>query len=198
MRQRGISGRSAASPRVTCIHPVPAQLTSLIGRERDLEEVGASLSSARLLTLTGAGGVGKTRLAVEAAARAAADFPDGVWWIELAALADPGAVAPTLVQALGVRAAARPERARRGCRLPATSGARCWCSTTASTWPTRWRARGRGAAARVSVADDPGDQPRPARDPRGDALGRCRRCAGGPDAARLFIDRARRVDRALA
>jgi predicted ATPase/DNA-binding CsgD family transcriptional regulator len=84
-------------------HNLPAQLSSLIGRERDLEEVGAMLSSARLLTLTGAGGVGKTRLAVEAAARGVGDFPDGVWWIELAALADSGLVRATLVQALGVR-----------------------------------------------------------------------------------------------
>ena len=82
---------------------IPAQLSPLIGRERDLEALRAMLPSARLLTLTGAGGVGKTRLAVEAGARAAAEFPDGVWWIELAALADPGAVASALVQALGVR-----------------------------------------------------------------------------------------------
>ena len=82
----------------------PAQLTSLIGRERDVEEVVASLAATRLMTLTGAGGVGKTRLAVAASARAAAEFPDGVYWIELAAVADPGAVAPTLAQTLGVRA----------------------------------------------------------------------------------------------
>ena len=61
------------------------------------------LSSARLLTLVGPGGVGKTRLAVEAAARSAGAFPGGVWWIELAALTDAGMVASTLVRALGVR-----------------------------------------------------------------------------------------------
>ena len=83
---------------------LPAQLTSLIGRERDLEEVATSLAATRLVTLTGAGGVGKTRLAVAAASRAAADFPDGVWWIELAAVTDAGAVAPTLARTLGVRA----------------------------------------------------------------------------------------------
>ena len=84
-------------------HNLPAQLSSLIGRERELEDVAAMLSSARLLTLTGAGGVGKTRLAVEAATRSVADFPDGAWWIELTAVADPGMVESTLVQALGVR-----------------------------------------------------------------------------------------------
>jgi predicted ATPase/DNA-binding CsgD family transcriptional regulator len=82
---------------------LPAELGPLIGRERDLEDVRATLSSSRLLTLTGAGGVGKTRLAVAAAARSAADFPGGVWWIELAALADPLLVGSTLVRALGVR-----------------------------------------------------------------------------------------------
>jgi predicted ATPase len=84
-------------------HELPGQLTTLIGREGDLKAVAASLSSARLLTLTGAGGVGKTRLAVEAAARGVAGFPDGVWWIALAGLDDAGAVASTLVQTLGLR-----------------------------------------------------------------------------------------------
>ncbi|MGH3030951.1 MAG: ATP-binding protein [Gaiellaceae bacterium] len=84
-------------------HNLPAQLSSLIGRERDLDEVGATLSSARLLTLTGAGGVGKTRLALETAARSVAGYPDGVWWIDLAALGDSGRVESTLVQALEVR-----------------------------------------------------------------------------------------------
>ena len=89
-------------PSGTAYH-LPVHLGSLIAREPDLDEVRATLSSVRLLTLTGAGGVGKTRLAVEAASRAVADFPDGVWWIELGALADSGAVASTLIQALGVR-----------------------------------------------------------------------------------------------
>jgi predicted ATPase len=84
-------------------HELPAQLSSLIGRERDLEAVGETLSSSRLVTLTGAGGVGKTRLAAEAAARRVADFPDGVWWIELADRADGGMVGAALVEALGVR-----------------------------------------------------------------------------------------------
>ena len=82
---------------------LPAQLSSLIGREQDLEEVRTALSSARLLTLTGAGGVGKTRLAAEAAARSGADFPGGVWWVELASLTAADMVEPTLLRALGVR-----------------------------------------------------------------------------------------------
>jgi len=83
-------------------HNLPAPLSSLIGREHVVEEIRARLSSSRLLTLTGAGGVGKTRLAIEAATRAAVDFPDGVWWNELADLSDGGAVESTLVRVLGV------------------------------------------------------------------------------------------------
>ncbi len=86
------------------MHNLPAPLGSLIGRERDLRDVRETLSSARLLTLTGAGGAGKTRLAIEAATQAAADFPGGVWWIELADLSDGAAVESVLVQVLGVRA----------------------------------------------------------------------------------------------
>ena len=82
---------------------MPAPLSSLIGRQQVVEEARAALSSARLLTLTGAGGVGKTRLAIEAATHARADFPGGVWWIELADLSDAGAVESMLVEVLGVR-----------------------------------------------------------------------------------------------
>ena len=105
------SERKGAAARVVSLparergraHDLPAQISSLIGREQDLADVRATLASARLVTLTGPGGVGKTRLAVEAGERAVADFSDGVWWIELAALADEGGVGSTLVQALGVR-----------------------------------------------------------------------------------------------
>jgi predicted ATPase/DNA-binding CsgD family transcriptional regulator len=82
---------------------LPARLDSLVGRERDLAEVRAALSSSRLLTLTGPGGVGKTRLALEAAERCGGDFPDGVWWMELGPVADSGLVDATLVQVLDVR-----------------------------------------------------------------------------------------------
>src|SRR5829696_799273 len=101
----------AISPRVVPLrreagapgHNVPSPLSSLIGRERDLAEVRATLSSARLVTLTGTGGVGKTRLAAEAAARSVGDFPGGVWWVELASLTAADMVEPTLLRALGVR-----------------------------------------------------------------------------------------------
>jgi len=79
--------------------PVPA--TPFLGRERELGEVLGHLRSSRLLTLTGAGGSGKTRLAAQAAAEAAEDFPGGVWWVSLAALLDPAFVLDSIAQVLG-------------------------------------------------------------------------------------------------
>jgi predicted ATPase/DNA-binding SARP family transcriptional activator len=86
-------------------HNLPAPLTSLVGREPDLAGLEKLLGEARLLTLTGTGGTGKTRLALEAAARAAGRFRDGVWLAELAGIADPGLVAAQVMGALGVRQA---------------------------------------------------------------------------------------------
>src|ERR1700753_3068747 len=71
------------------LRPTP---TSFIGRESELDEVQAALKAHRLVTLTGVGGVGKTRLALEVAARLVDEFPDGVWFFELAAVTDPAAV----------------------------------------------------------------------------------------------------------
>jgi predicted ATPase/class 3 adenylate cyclase len=81
--------------------PVPA--TPFLGRERELEDVVELLSQdgARLLTLTGPGGTGKTRLALQAAGRASDAYPDGVWWIPLAPLRDPALVLETAGQILG-------------------------------------------------------------------------------------------------
>jgi predicted ATPase/class 3 adenylate cyclase len=78
------------------------QTTSFIGREAELAEVQEALKVHRLVTLTGAGGVGKTRLATEVAARLADEFPDGVWFFELAAVADPTAVPDTVAAVLGI------------------------------------------------------------------------------------------------
>ncbi|WP_219461787.1 BTAD domain-containing putative transcriptional regulator [Nonomuraea rhizosphaerae] len=72
---------------------LPASLNALIGRDEAIAEVGALLESARLVTLTGSGGVGKTRLALETAARLADAYPDGAWLVELAPL-DPGSLGP--------------------------------------------------------------------------------------------------------
>ena len=76
--------------------------TSFIGREAELAEVQEALKAHRLVTLTGVGGVGKTRLATEVAARLADGFPDGVWLFELAAVTDPAAVPDAVAAVLGI------------------------------------------------------------------------------------------------
>ncbi len=82
---------------------LPVQLSSFIGRKRELREVGRLLSDHRLITLTGAGGCGKTRLAVQAASETLERFPDGAWWVELAPLADERLVGAAIAEALGIR-----------------------------------------------------------------------------------------------
>ena len=82
---------------------LPAQLTSFVGRRRELAEVSQLLASARLVTLTGASGCGKTRLALQVAHAAGAAFADGVWLAELAALRDPALTPDLVAQILGVR-----------------------------------------------------------------------------------------------
>jgi predicted ATPase len=79
-----------------------AATTSFIGRESEGGEVQAAVKAHRLVTLTGAGGVGKTRLALEVAGRLVDEFPDGVWLFELAAVADPAAVPDAVAAVLGV------------------------------------------------------------------------------------------------
>ncbi|HKX16504.1 MAG TPA: LuxR C-terminal-related transcriptional regulator [bacterium] len=81
---------------------LPAHVTSFIGREREIADVIGLLDSSRLLTLTGSGGAGKTRLALQVAAAALRDFADGVWMVELASLADPSLVPQTLASVLSV------------------------------------------------------------------------------------------------
>ena len=83
---------------------LPAQPNALIGRARDLEEVRRLVRTSRIVTLTGAGGSGKTRLALEAAASLVNDFRDGVYLVELAPLADPSLVEATILRTLGAQA----------------------------------------------------------------------------------------------
>jgi len=82
---------------------LPIQLTAFIGREHEIQEVKRVLSKARLLTLTGSGGCGKTRLALQAAADLLEEYPDGIWLVEFAPLADPVLVPQTVASALQVR-----------------------------------------------------------------------------------------------
>jgi predicted ATPase len=93
-------------PALNTVDPMPGNLrlhsTSFIGREMELEEVQTALRAHRLVTLTGVGGVGKTRLAVEVASGIAESFPDGAWLIELAAVKNPGAVPEAVAAVLGI------------------------------------------------------------------------------------------------
>ncbi len=87
---------------------LPTQPTPLVGRERELEQAGELLllrEDVRLLTLTGPGGTGKTRLALQLAADLVEHFPEGVFFVALAAISDPALVLPTIAQTLGVREA---------------------------------------------------------------------------------------------
>jgi predicted ATPase/DNA-binding CsgD family transcriptional regulator len=81
---------------------LPGELTSFVGRRVELVRISDPLQWVRLLTLTGAGGCGKTRLALQAAADAMDGHPDGVWWVELARLEDPTLLPAAVIDALGV------------------------------------------------------------------------------------------------
>ncbi len=81
---------------------LPRQLTSFVGREREMAEVKQLLTTTCLLTLTGAGGSGKTRLSLQVAADILEQYPDGIWQVELAPIADPTLVPQVMASALGV------------------------------------------------------------------------------------------------
>jgi predicted ATPase/DNA-binding CsgD family transcriptional regulator len=83
-------------------HNLPVQLTSFIGREAEMAQVHGLIAENRLVTLTGAGGAGKTRLALQVAAESLAEFLGGVWQVDLAPLTDPSAVPTALARALGL------------------------------------------------------------------------------------------------
>jgi predicted ATPase/class 3 adenylate cyclase/DNA-binding CsgD family transcriptional regulator len=85
------------------VHGVPVALTTFVGRAAQVEEVAGLLERHRLVTVTGPGGSGKTRLAAEVARRVAGRFADGAWLAELAQVADPAQVAPVVAAALRIR-----------------------------------------------------------------------------------------------
>ena len=81
---------------------LPVPTTSFVGRDREVVELVTAVRNHRLITLSGVGGVGKTRLAVEVAGELVPEFPDGVWLVELAPVGDPAAVPDAVASALGV------------------------------------------------------------------------------------------------
>jgi transcriptional regulator with XRE-family HTH domain len=95
--------RSSLMTQGPSLHNLPVQLTSFIGREHELSQIKQLLTTTHLLTLTGPGGTGKTRLALQLAAEVLETFADGVWLVELAPLADPALVTQTMAATLGVR-----------------------------------------------------------------------------------------------
>jgi non-specific serine/threonine protein kinase len=102
---------STQNPAPASRHNLPVPLTSFVGREREIAEIsvllGAGPTETRLLTLTGTGGCGKTRLALQVARGRIDAYADGVWLVELAAIADPALVAPTVASVLDVHSAAQ-------------------------------------------------------------------------------------------
>lgn len=90
---------------ITGPNNLPVQLTRFIGRDVEIAAVRQALATGRLVTLTGPGGIGKSRLAVQAAAGLPAAFPDGLWWVPLAGTRDAGQIPGLLAQAIGVREA---------------------------------------------------------------------------------------------
>jgi predicted ATPase/class 3 adenylate cyclase/DNA-binding CsgD family transcriptional regulator len=90
------------TPGTVVSHNLPVQLTSFVGRQAEMNEVHQLLAENRLVTLTGAGGVGKTRLAVQVAAALTCEFGDGACYVDLAPITDPDLVPVTVARALGL------------------------------------------------------------------------------------------------
>ena len=184
------------------VHGVPAALTSFIGRDGPVREVAGLLGEYRLVTVTGPGGVGKTRLAGQVAGRVAGRFADGVWLAELAPVRDPAQVAPVVAAALGVREQAGVPAAEAVARVLARqqlllvldnceqvigaaaglcAGLLVACddvrvlATSREPLAVPGEARYRLAPLSVPGSDEAAD-------------------AGGSEAVTLFVDRARRAD----
>ena len=160
-------GASEAVTAAGGVHGFPAALTSFIGRAGPVREVAGLLEQHRLVTVTGPGGVGKTRLAGEMARAVARRFGDGTWLAELAPVRNPAQVPGVVAAALGVRELPGVTAVEVLARVLATSR-----EPLAVTGEARYRL---GPLALPSGAD-PGE-------------------AGGSEAVRLFADRARQVDR---
>lgn len=107
-REAGISARNLD---VGSLGNLPRSLGSFVGRKREIDTVAALFDSHRLVTLTGPGGCGKTRLSLEVGHILVANYPDGVWFVELASVTDPRLVDKTVTTAVGIQE--RPDRSAR-------------------------------------------------------------------------------------
>jgi len=111
IHQLVISGLPADYPPLKTLdthrHNLPIQLTSFVGREKEIQDISQSIRSNRLVTLTGIGGTGKTRLALQVAADMIDEFPDGVWFIELTSITEPDIIPQAILTAMGI-----PEQTR--------------------------------------------------------------------------------------
>ena len=145
---------------------LPTQLTTFIGRDAELDEVAGLLATTRLLTLTGPGGTGKTRLSLQLAARASDDFPEGVFFVPLEPIRDPILVGPRIASAVGiVESTARSDHRHAGRLAPGQAAAararqfRAGRRRRRRSWPTscgphptsRWSSpAGRSCTSRAS------------------------------------------------
>ena len=120
---------------------LPVAWTRLVGREREIEELLELLrrEDVSVVTLTGAGGGGKTRLAMQAAADAAEDYADGVWFAGLATLTEAGLVLAAIAQTFGLRGGRAAEAIGTWSVTTCVRGGCCSCSTTSSSCSPTWR-----------------------------------------------------------
>ncbi|MEO9255197.1 MAG: hypothetical protein ABI305_06640, partial [Tepidiformaceae bacterium] len=92
---------NSGTPNTSTLHNLPVRLSSFVGRAAELEQLCSALVAGRLVTISGAGGFGKTRLAIEVARRMSTSFPDGMWLVSLAPISDPGLVVQSVATAVG-------------------------------------------------------------------------------------------------
>ena len=118
---------------------LPHAARSFVGREADCKRLAAAVGAGRLVTLTGVGGVGKTRLALEVASGLATEFPDGVWWCDLATLDDPGSLVGAVAATLTISLQAGLSPTESVVDWLEGRSAPWWCSITASICSTGWR-----------------------------------------------------------